>query len=105
MGLRIDEVRNIYASLLHVNEMERKPKIPEENPEGERDCFVSSIGSDDLLQTTGNYDDQGQMDDDFAVNLTNENDDLSGAAQFGTEYSEQMLKTVAGSEAAGGGFT
>ena len=45
------------------------------------------------------------MDDDFAVNLTNENDDLSGAAQFGTEYSEQMLKTVAGSEAAGGGFT
>ena len=41
------------------------------------------------------------MDDEFAVNLTNENDDLIGAAQFSSEYAGQMLKTVAGSEAAG----
>lgn len=100
MGLRIDEVRNIYASLLHVKEM-RKPETMDENPSGGRDCFVSSIGNDDLLQTTGNYDDQGQMDDEFAVNLTNGNDDLIGAAQFSSEYAGQMSKTVAGTEAAG----
>lgn len=102
MGLKIDEISNIYASLLNAGRMERKPEIAVENIAGERDSYISAVSSDDLLQTTGDYDDQGQMDDDFSVNLSKENAELVSAAEFSREYTDQLMKTVAGSEAAGG---
>lgn len=104
MGLRIDEIRNVYASLLNAGNVERKPDLAVENAVGERDRYISAVGNDNLLQTTGNYDDQGQMDDDFSVNLSKENAEPMKPTEFSMEYTEQLLKTVADSEAAGGGL-
>lgn len=93
--MKIDGLRGLYAPFLNAVEAGKKADIVGENGAGERDSYISSGGNHNFLCSTGNYDEFGQMDDDFSINLKDENDLSLQAIQYSMEYANQTVKTVA----------
>ena len=69
MGMNIGEIGKLCAPLWNVGEIERRTEFDVKNEAGKRDSYISSVSSSELFHSTGNYDEQGQMDDDFSVNM------------------------------------
>lgn len=104
MNMKIDEIRRIYASQLNAAVPQKKEDIAAGSRNGERDSYIPSVGGGESIQTTGNYDDQGRMDDDFSFRIGDGNDNISQIAQYSMEYARQTVKTVTESEMPGDGM-
>ena len=98
MGMNIGEIGKLCAPLWNVVEIERRTEFDVKNEAGKRDSYISSVSSSELFHSTGNYDEQGQMDDDFSVNMGNENEVASQTMLYSREYAEQTLKMTAKTE-------
>ncbi len=103
--MRIDEIRKIYASLMHATVPEKKTEIEADPGTADnRDSYIPGVGGGETVQSTGNYDDQGQMDDDFSISVGDGNDNGFQAAQYSREYAQQTMHTVAKPETPGDGM-
>lgn len=98
MGLGIEGIRSVLAPFLNAGQGERQEEIKPEGTAGLRDSYISSAAREDLLCSTGNYDNHGEMDDDFSLKIAEDNDGLFQAAQYSAEYAEQIMKVIAGAE-------
>lgn len=106
--MRIDEIRKIYASLLYATAPEKRTDIGIDAESAaqtaeKRDSYIPSVSGSEPLQSTGNYDDQGLMDDDFSIPVGNDN--RVQAAQYSREYAQQTVQTVTESETPDGGMS
>lgn len=99
MSMRIDEAGKMYAPLLNMAFPEKKSYVSDDCKTGERDSYISSVGDGKSLHTTGNYDEQGQMDDDFSVEQRDGDGGMLQMTQYNREYAEQTMKTVTGAGA------
>ncbi len=69
MGMRIEEIGKLYLPPAGVGEGEKKAAPMPGDSAGDRDSYIPSAGGHDALCSTGNYDENGQIDDDFSINI------------------------------------
>ncbi len=96
MGLKIEEVGSLYASLFHAGNSEHAKGLCPNETAGKEACdnYIASARHDDTPYSTGNYDDGGMMDDDFSVNLSGKAEEPFSAARYSAEYAEQKMKVI-----------
>lgn len=104
MGLKIEEIGSMYASLFHAGNSDHKGNLctNEAAAGGACDSFVASVKHDDAPYSTGNYDDGGMMDDDFSVKLSDKMEESFSAARYSAEYAEQKMKVITKSDQSDG---
>lgn len=101
MGLRIEALSKLYGPLAGAPGTEKNTEITAEDAAGSRDCYIPSADGQDTVCSTGNYDESGQMDDDFSINIGAGEDALPQAVQYSREYTQQLMKTVGKPEESG----
>ncbi len=104
MGLKINGIGSIFAPFFKGEGRKIQEDISVQEAAGGRDSYVSSAVGDEQMYTSGNYGQQGEMDDDFSVKLPEEDENIRQAAQYSEEYAVKAMKTTAGTQPSGGGM-
>ncbi len=94
MGMRIEEIGKLYLPPAGVGEGEKKAALMPGDSAGDRDSYIPSAGGHDVLCSTGNYDENGQIDDDFSINIGGGDEAVSQVVEYNREYAQQLMKTV-----------
>lgn len=104
MGLKIEEVGSMYASLFHVGNSDHSKSFrTNETAAGDAcDSYIASVENNDAPYSTGNYDDSGMMDDDFSVNRSDKIDEPFSAARYSAEYAAQKMNVITKSDQSDG---